>query len=172
MYHNLFRLLCLGGSPPTQSPDGESPVLSPTTAAPIASPTTDTPIGNPATVVPIASPTIEAPVASPNNEEEEEEEPHCVDSPLDFIVGKRVCSCSWAGNGNSTKRCAKPGVAQHCPATCGKCDEFICADSGRNFVLEENGRKKKCGFFASNPDRCELYEFAFETCRETCSYCD
>lgn len=72
-----------------------------------------------------------------------------MDSPLDFIVGKRVLSCTCAGNGNSIIRCPKPGVAKHCPSTCGKCDEFIIADSDQKFVLEENGTKKKCGFFVS-----------------------
>lgn len=152
-----------GGSPPTPSPDAPSPVASPTTDSPIASPSTSSPVSVPTTSAPVSSPV--------NDEDEDPEEAECVDSPLDFLIGGKVRTCNWAGNGNSAKRCAKSGVAKHCPLTCGKCDEFKCADSGRRFILEENGKKKRCGFFANNPSRCDRFDYAIETCRGSCSYC-
>jgi len=96
----------------------------------------------------------------------------CIDSPLDFIVSKRPRDCDWASRGNSVKRCGKKGVSAHCPSTCGTCAGEKCSDSGRKFVLKETGAKKRCGFFAWNTDRCDKFDYAVETCRDSCGYCD
>ena len=168
--YTLLFDLTIGGSPPTQSPDAPSPVASPTTESPVASPSTSSPVSVPTTSSPVSSPVNDDEDDNPE-EDDDPEEAECVDSPLDFMVWGKVRTCNWAGNGNSAKRCAKPGVAKHCPATCGKCDELKCADSGRRFILEENGKKKRCGFFANNPSRCDRFDSAIETCRESCSYC-
>lgn len=165
----LCHHLTIGGSVPTGSPDTSStsaPVVSPTSSAPVASPT----IFDPPVAAPVVSPTTTlAPVAAPTDGEEDDIA--CIDSPLKFVFKKIPRNCVWASKGNSVKRCAKKGVSAHCPSTCGTCEEKKCSDSGRKFVLE-NGAKKRCGFFARNTDRCDKFDNAVETCRDSCGYCD
>jgi hypothetical protein len=89
----------------------------------------------------------------------------CVDSPLKMEInnGKRL-ACAWVRK-KQTRRCAKPGVSSHCPATCGT----GCSDSKKRFI-HPNGKAKRCGWIAkkNTKNRCSKAGIA-ETCRVTCA---
>jgi len=93
-----------------------------------------------------------------------EPSPSCVDSPLTMLMNGKQRRCAWAAR-NTSKRCARKGVSDHCPSTCnGNC----AADSGRRFAV--NGKFKRCSWVArkNTAKRCGKNGVK-ETCRKTCA---
>mmetsp|Transcript_4148 Transcript_4148/g.7937 ORF Transcript_4148/g.7937 Transcript_4148/m.7937 type:complete len:426 (+) Transcript_4148:288-1565(+) len=93
-----------------------------------------------------------------------EPSPSCVDSPLTMLMNGKQRTCAWAAR-NTSKRCARKGVSDHCPSTCnGNC----AADSGRRFAV--NGKFKRCSWVArkNTAKRCGKNGVK-ETCRKTCA---
>ncbi len=143
-----------------------SPVPAPT-LAPISAPSL-APLPNP-TPQPTRPPTL-SPVPDGPGVDDEFEEFECIDSPLAMYVNGILRDCEWVEQ-RRNKRCAKSGVAAHCPDTCDACEMFRCENTGRRFEIDGIDWKVNCGFFENDPDRCE-YEGATETCRETCGFCE
>jgi len=106
----------------------------------------------------------------------------CIDSPLRFKRKGRSMACKWAAY-NPTKRCAKRGIASHCPKSCNTCNTFdamdsvLCADSNKKWYKKSNKRDKVkakgCAWVkrGNTEKKCEI-EGVKETCRETCNFCD
>jgi hypothetical protein len=89
----------------------------------------------------------------------------CVNSPLPMLMNKKSKQCKWVARGNTTKRCNKKNVRDHCPDTCaGDCS----ADSQKKFKLQ-NGNAFKCTWVANKntSKRCSK-DGVSETCRNTC----
>lgn len=105
-----------------------------------------------------------APVASPTNE------PLCVDSSLKmFFSNGQTRGCAWVANNNTVERCQKPGVASHCPYTCGTC--VFCRDSGKRFLMKTfENQIKSCSWVGRASGRCAK-EGVGTTCRSTCGLC-
>jgi hypothetical protein len=95
----------------------------------------------------------------------------CMDSPNRFLINKKSRSCNFVAKKPSV-RCLKPGVASHCPETCGLCSKYKCADSEKKWLLQ-NGNQKKCGWVGKKKtaERCAM-EGVQETCRATCGQCN
>ncbi len=102
------------------------------------------------------------PTANPSME-------RCVDSPLRMILPNRKRrGCDWVAN-SIQSRCLVPGVASHCPLTCGTCNE--CVDSSRRFMMRF-GELKSCAWVKRNRTerRCAVEDVA-RTCHATCGRC-
>ncbi len=131
---------------PTRLPPTSSPTKSPTPAKVTSNPT-------------------KAPTPS---------SPHggCADSTLKmFIRGGAKKSCSWVATNNTQLRCEIPGVASHCPVTCGTC--ILCTDSAKRFQLKTASKDiKSCSWVrnAKTKFRCTM-EGVASACRETCGTC-
>ena len=108
-------------------------------------------------------------------EDDDNEEPDCVDSPLRFFYrkgGERLSNnCDWVKD-KPIKRCKHKRIANHCRATCGKCE--TCTDSRLKFrftTINGNVMKKMCNWVKKDPDeRCEPGGIE-DTCRKTCDMC-
>ena len=64
-----------------------------------------------------------------------------------------------------------PGVATHCPDTCGTCDTCVDGTLKFKFVLNEEILGKKCSFFERKPKRCSKVDGVKDTCRLSCENC-
>jgi hypothetical protein len=88
-----------------------------------------------------------------------------VDSALPMLVNGNSLTCAWASNGNTSRRCAKNGVRDHCPSTCnGNC----AADSGKRFKVGNKFRTCRWVARKNTAKRCAKTGVA-ETCRATCA---
>ncbi len=98
--------------------------------------------------------------------------PTCVDSTLKmFIRDGAKKGCAWVAANNTEERCMIPGVASHCPATCGTC--MLCVDSGKRFQMKNEGKNIKSCSWVRRTDtvsRCEK-EGVTSACRATCGTC-
>jgi len=101
----------------------------------------------------------------------------CSDSILKFNLNGRPRTCTWVGAKNTFKRCAKNGVSEHCPSTCGTCVKDACVDAPRKFNLLWGGMERDCEWVGTNKKtavlekRCGMKGVA-STCRATCGFCE
>ncbi len=101
--------------------------------------------------------------------------PHgsCADSTLKmFIRGGAKKSCAWVAANQTQLRCEIPGVASHCPVTCGTC--ILCVDSAKRFQLKTASKEvKSCSWVRNNKTkfRCTM-EGVASACRATCGTCN
>lgn len=127
---------------------------------------------NPPTSTPTSAPS-NVPSAIPSQSPVEK----CVDSPLKmFFSGGALRSCSWVSDADEATRVARcenePGVASHCPNSCGTC--LVCSDSGKRFKTVENKKEiKSCAWVErkNSKMRCKK-EGVMQTCKKTCGLCD
>lgn len=95
----------------------------------------------------------------------------CQDCPLKmFFSDGTKRSCDWVNDDmrQTQDRCNEPGVASHCPLSCGTC--VLCGDSGKRFEADHNIRS--CSWVRKKfpQRRCRITGVA-ETCKATCGKC-
>lgn len=93
----------------------------------------------------------------------------CADSNLEFKVNRRIGfkNCDWVAD-QPARRCEFSGIKQHCPETC-DAEEYCDVDSPKSFILEENGRTRRCAWTARDSEQRCLKIDMCNTCRETCA---
>ena len=113
-------------------------------------------------------------------------DPDYVDSMLQFDTdgngsGNSFQDFKWVGKGNTTNKCEKEGVPEHCPLTCDakgdttdSCAAFVCEDAPNKFKGKGSNKfpgKKDCEWVSKSSlgDRCD-YKGVKGTCRATCDY--
>lgn len=115
---------------------------------------------------PSSAPSEHVPPTSPPH-------PTCTDSTLKmFIRGRSKRACSWVAANKTEERCMIPGVASHCPVTCGAC--IMCVDSGKRFQMKNQAKDiKSCSWVrrTDTASRCKK-EGVASACRATCGICN
>jgi len=101
----------------------------------------------------------------------------CLDSTQRFLVNEIPRTCAWVA-GNPEVKCLRGFTSNHCPVTCGTCDEG-CVDSGARFFVDGLSRYKTCKWVGALDDpgtaayRCGLIgkDNGLSTCPEKCGFC-
>jgi len=104
-----------------------------------------------------------SPVKSPTSDNDEE----CLDSDLEFKVGKKLRHCEWVAK-KFKSRCKNQKIKIHCPDTC-DAPKYCTKDSKMLFEIAEFKNFKKCKWVKKNVDaRCKIKDIC-NTCRATCA---
>jgi len=98
-------------------------------------------------------------------------EPTCSDALLPVALDGNSVSCDIVVANNG---CDSEAGRSHCPASCGACDVYGCADSLAP-IVEINGNARFCrdlpGLLGDDLlEKCDLAQLS-STCRDTCGLC-
>lgn len=103
------------------------------------------------------------------------EDSSCIDKTgqVALLSNGNLKTCFNAGN--NPRLCNKEEVREHCPVTCGACEEpaggaTACAD-GEGKVLLPNGIKKSCDQVQNNVSLCTKWDDIRAFCPMTCGQC-